>query len=164
MRGVRHLRIKMKFAIILSLSLLAAPVVAKNGAIEKACLADSCFEKAANSKQEENAKAAYMELVELIDSDPMKVFHIAEDFVGKSENPGRSVKKYFGWISGQSLTYVIVGRDYCAVLLTKTGTDRYALFFNNEIKKFEISYKIPQEFEAIDKLWINGSAHLRVNQ
>ncbi len=154
----------MKFSVILGLSLLAVPVVTKSAAIEKACLGDSCYEKVVNSMHEENAKAAFMKLLELIDSDPMKVFHLTEHLAENSQNPERSIKKYYGWISVQSLTYVIVGRDYCAVLLTKTDTDRHALFFNHEMKKFEITYGVPGEFEAVDKLWINGTAKLKVDK
>jgi len=120
---------------------------------ESFCIVDSCFEKQIGTEREANVTEKYYLFVESIDDDPIRVVHNKI----KSENPGRSIRKYFGWIEPSSLVYVIVGENYSAALLEKTETDRYALYYNHEVGKFEFSHETPKGFEVIERAWINGT-------
>ncbi len=125
---------------------------------EKACLKGNCYTKEIPSENELAVRNAFQKLTESINSNPMDLF----SYKVKSQNPTKSLQKYFGWISTDSLVYVIVGKEYSAALLERVTTDRYVLFYNHTIGKFEISHDTPSEYESIESFWVNGVIPLEI--
>src|SRR5690606_2575964 len=126
--------------------------------IEKFCLETVCYEKELNSQKESDVKQRYLELVNLINEDPMAIVQFTGELSKNSQNPAQSMKKYFGWIKPESLHYIIPGDKSSAVLLKNASGDRFVIYYSHEIEKFEVSYETPDGYSAVDDLWVNGKS------
>lgn len=123
---------------------------------ENFCLKEFCFEKKLNSQKESEVKQRYLELVSLINESPLNIVEFTGKLAKNSQNPAQSMKKYFGWIKPESLHYIIIGENISAVLLKNSTSERFVLYYNHEIGKFEVSYETPSGYSAIDNLWVNS--------
>lgn len=120
------------------------------------CLDEFCFEKKLNSQKESEVKQRYLELVNLINESPLNIVQFTGELAQNSQNPAQSMKKYFGWVKPESLHYIIVGEKNSAVLLKNSNSERFVLYYNHELGKFEVSYETPSGYSAIDNLWVNS--------
>lgn len=123
---------------------------------ETFCLEAFCFEKKLNSQKEFEVKQRYLELVNLINESPLNIVQFTGELAQSSQNPAQSMKKYFGWIKPESLYYIIIGENSSAVLLKNANSERFVLYYNHGIEKFEVSYETPSGYSAIDNLWVNS--------
>lgn len=133
-----------------------------NTRTETACLGSTCFEKTPDNLKEKALTARYMALVERVNIDPTPHLYIGKELAANSKNPYQSFTRYFGWIKKDSLVYIIPGDAYSAVLLRKSVDDRYVLYFNHEVDRFELSYTTPVRYRVVDDLWVNGRTSLDI--
>lgn len=147
------------FIAIFSLDCLAEDSVKK----EKACLADSCFTKEIQTEDEAKIRDKYQDLVASISGDTEHLIHYTDDFLRfYPENYSSAFKKHFKWIKNDSLEYIIVSESYSALLLIKSESERRVLYYNHQVGKFEVSFDSPEEYESVDKHWVNSTTELKI--
>lgn len=77
-----------------------------------------------------------------------------EEGIGK-DRAYKGMRRYWSWIQKSSLKHIIRGEKVSAVLLTRTDTDDYALYFDNATGLFILSYDIPEQYLPIAQAWVN---------
>lgn len=145
-----------KTLLILVLSLTQIQAFAQE--TKSLCFDGKCFNYSESTQIATDAKSVYESLSANIEGNLKPYVYFSQEMVEHSTSDlYKSFHKYFYWITKGSLSYIVEGDAYSAVLLNKSDSDRYALYFNNKIRKFEISHETPEEFEAIERLWINSA-------
>ncbi|MGL6160345.1 hypothetical protein [Microbulbifer sp.] len=146
----------MKLFVIALLFSFPNSMQAIEGRNEKFCLKNSCFIKVIETSSEAVVKERYSDFVKSVRVNPLDVAYFSEELAERTEDPKKSIRNHFGWVSNADLYYVLVGEDYSAVLLYSPIHGRYVLYFSHHLNKFEFSFDTPPQYEAVDKLWVNS--------
>ena len=163
-----------KKIILISALLLVVVLILLATTNERACFwlvengeAGICYEKPRFFNSDKGVKKRYSELTSKIQKSSEElnelIYFSNELKEAYGESRFESVKEAFLWIEEESLSYIVEGSDFSALLLDKEKEDSYALIFDNNKSKFIFSYDMKQYYEPIVTGWVNRLYFGRLN-